>query len=300
MWNGGLCDPDSLFPLSISKSGLAKSPFCTFGDTSAATAFATKFAASILEIYPQLWPETIRALLVHSSQWTDQMLEDKRIEDLSKEEKIKLLTSVGYGVPFLPSAIYTLQNSVSLVIQETIKPYKFESRVKANECHLFTLPWPQVQLLELGEIQIKLNVTLSYFVEPNPGNKRYTNANNYASHGLRFKLKDRNESSSAFMARINKEAREALEDVYEKEGKEHWVIGQKIRDKGSIHRDFWIGNAADLATKNELAIIPTGGWWKTRPIHTRYSLILSIETESEDILTPILNELELDVDSIVL
>ena len=306
MWNGGLCDPDSLFPLSISKSGLAKSPFCTFGDTSAATAFATKFAASILEIYPQLWPETIRALLVHSSQWTDQMLEGKRIEDLSKEEKIKLLTSVGYGVPFLPSAIYTLQNSVSLVIQETIKPYKFESRVKANECHLFTLPWPQVQLLELGEIQIKLNVTLSYFVEPNPGNKRYANANNYASHGLRFKLKDRNESSSAFMARINKEAREALEDVYEKEGKEHWVIGQKIRDKGSIHRDFWIGNAADLATKNELAIIPTGGWWKTRPIHkryeqsTRYSLILSIETESEDILTPILNELELDVDSIVL
>ncbi|RAI86806.1 S8 family peptidase [Algoriphagus yeomjeoni] len=307
MWNGGLCDPDTLLPLSISKGGLAKPPFCTFGDTSAATAFATKFAASILEIYPQLWQETIRALLVHSAQWTDQMLEGRRIEDLSKEEKIKLLTSVGYGVPFLPSAIYTLQNSVSLVIQETITPYKFEeSRVKANECHIFTLPWPQEQLLELGEVQIKLNITLSYFVEPNPGNKRYANANNYASHGLRFKLKDRNESSSAFMARINKEARKALEGDYEKEGQENWVIGQQIRDKGSIHRDFWIGNAADLATKNELAVIPTGGWWKTRPIHkryeqsSRYSLIVSIETESEDILTPILNELKLDVDSIVL
>lgn len=307
MWNGGLCDPDTLLPLSISKGGLAKSPFCTFGDTSAATAFATKFAASILEIYPQLWPETIRGLLVHSAQWTDQMLEGRRIEDLSKEEKIKLLTSVGYGVPFLPSAIYTLQNSVSLVIQETIKPYKFEeSRVKANECHLFTLPWPQEQLLELGEVQIKLNITLSYFVEPNPGNKRYANANNYTSHGLRIKLKDRNESSPAFMARINKEAREAMEVGYEKEGQENWVIGQQIRNKGSIHRDIWIGNAADLATKNELAIIPTGGWWKTRPIHkryeqsTRYSLIVSIETESEDILTPILNELKLDVDSIVI
>lgn len=305
LWNGGLCDPDSLQPLSISKGGMAKSPFTTFGDTSAATAFATKFAAAILENYPGLWPETIRALLVHSAQWTDQMLGNRRIEEFTREEKISLLRTVGYGVPFLPSAIYTLQNSVSLVIQEKIKPYKFEdNRVKTNQCHVYTLPWPQAQLLELGELQVKLNVTLSYFIEPNPGNKRYAVANNYASHGLRFKLKDRNESSSAFMARINKEARKALEEEYESEGGEKWTIGQQIRDKGSIHRDIWIGNAADLATKNELAIIPTGGWWKTRPNHkryeneVRYSLIISIETDSEDILTPIVNELKVDVDAI--
>ncbi|WP_051315155.1 S8 family peptidase [Algoriphagus terrigena] len=301
----GLCDPDSLQPLSISKGGLAKSPFTTFGETSAATAFATKFAAAILESYPGLWPETIRALLVHSAQWTDQMLGNRKIEELTREEKINLLRTVGYGVPFLPSAIYTLQNSVSLVIQEKIKPYKFEqNRVNANQCHVYTLPWPQEKLLELGELQVRLNVTLSYFIEPNPGNKRYAVANNYASHGLRFRLKDRNESSSAFMARINSKARKALEEKYESEGGEKWIIGQQIRDKGSIHRDIWIGNAADLATKNELAIIPTGGWWKTRPNHkkyeneVRYSLIISIETASEDILTPILNELKVDVDAI--
>lgn len=305
LWNGGICDPDSLLPLSISKGGMAKSPFSTFGETSAATAFATKFAAAILENYPGLWPETVRALLVHSAQWTDQMLANRKIEELSREEKISLLRTVGYGVPFLPSAIYTLQNSVSLVIQENIKPYKFEeNRVKANECHVYTLPWPQTQLLELGESQVRLNVTLSYYIEPNPGNKRYAVANNYASHGLRFKLKDRDESSPAFMARINKEARKALEEEYESEGGEKWIIGQQIRDKGSIHRDIWLGNAADLATKNELAIIPTGGWWKTRPNHkryeseVRYSLIISIETDSEDILTPILNELKVDVDAI--
>lgn len=307
IWNGGLCDPDSLLPLSISKGGLAKSPFSCFGDTSAATAFATKFAASILENYPTIWPETIRALLVHSAQWTDQMLGERKIEELEREEKIALLRTVGYGVPFLPAALYTMQNSVSLVIQEKIKPYKYEeNRVKANECHVYTLPWPQAQLLELGESQVRLNVTLSYFIEPNPGNKRYSVANNYASHGLRFRLKDRNESTTAFMARINKEARKSLKEEYESEGSEKWIIGQQIRDKGSIHRDIWIGNAADLATKNELAIIPTGGWWKTRPNHkkyeskVRYSLIISIETDSEDILTPILNELKVDVDAIIL
>ncbi|MEX2566887.1 MAG: S8 family peptidase [Cyclobacteriaceae bacterium] len=303
--NNGLCDPDSLMPLSISKGGLAKSLFTTFGETSAATAFATKFTATVMDAYPDLWPETIRALLVHSAQWTEKMVGNKKIEKLSKEEKTQLLHSVGYGVPFLPTALYTLQNSVSLVIQETIKPYTFKkSRVQANECHLFNLPWPQEQLLEMGNTEVKLNVTLSYFVEPNPGNKRYAKSSNYASHGLRFKLKDSNESSEAFLARINKEARESLEEVYQKEGKENWIIGQLIRNKGSIHRDIWIGNAADLATKNELAILPTGGWWKTRPIHkrynqfARYSLIINIETDSEDILTPILNELKVGVEVI--
>ncbi|MBS9525665.1 S8 family peptidase [Litoribacter alkaliphilus] len=304
-WNSGLCDPDSLMPLSISKGGMASSLFSTFGETSSATAFASKFAVGILENYPNIWPETVRALMVHAAQWTDQMLGDRKIEDLSTVEKIQLLRTVGYGVPFLPAALYTLQNSVSLVVQETITPYKFESsRVQANECHVFTLPWPQDQLLEMGNTQVRLNVTLSYFIEPNPGNKRYAKANNYASFGLRFKLKDTNETSTTFLARINKEAREALEEDYQQEGRENWVIGQSIRDKGSIHRDIWIGNAADLATKNELAIIPTGGWWKTRTIHkrynqsVRYSLIINIETDSEDLLTPILNKLRVGVEAI--
>lgn len=303
VWNNGLWDPDSLMPLSISKGGIASSQFTTFGETSSATAFAIKFAANILDNYPTIWPETVRALMVHAAQWTDQMLEKRKIEELSTPEKIQLLRTVGYGVPFLPSALYTLQNSVSLVIQETIQPYTIEKNtVKANECHVFTLPWPQDQLLEMGSTQIRLNVTLSYFIEPNPGSKRYARVNNYASFGLRFKLKDTNETSASFLARINKEAREALEEGYLKEGKENWVIGQKIRDKGSIHRDIWIGNAADMSTKNELAIVPTGGWWKSRPFHqrykqfARYSLIISIETDSEDILTPILNELKVKVD----
>ncbi|WP_114752016.1 S8 family peptidase [Pleomorphovibrio marinus] len=306
VWNNGLCDPDSLMPLSISKGGMASSLFTTFGETSSATAFATKFAASILDNYPTIWPETVRALMVHAAQWTDQMLGNREIEKLSTDDKNQLLRSVGYGVPFLPNALYTLQNSVSLVVQETIKPYKFEkSRAQANECHVFVLPWPKEQLLEMGSSQVRLNVTLSYFVEPNPGNKRYAKANNYASHGLRFKLKDSNESSEAFLARINKEARESLGEEYQKEGKENWIIGQNIRDKGSIHRDIWIGNSADLATKNELAIIPTGGWWKNRSVHkryeqsVRYSLIISIETDSEDILTTILNELKMGVEVIL-
>jgi len=41
--------------------------------TSAATAQAARLAAIAMESYPSLWPETIRALLVHSAEWTPAM-----------------------------------------------------------------------------------------------------------------------------------------------------------------------------------------------------------------------------------
>jgi hypothetical protein len=41
--------------------------------TSAATAQAAHLATSILADYPRLWPETVRALVVHSAEWTAAM-----------------------------------------------------------------------------------------------------------------------------------------------------------------------------------------------------------------------------------
>ena len=48
-----------------------ESHFCSFNMTSAATAQAAWFAAQIQSTYPDIWPETIRALMVHSAKWTD-------------------------------------------------------------------------------------------------------------------------------------------------------------------------------------------------------------------------------------
>jgi hypothetical protein len=54
------------------------------------------------------------------------------------------------------------------------------------------------------------------------------------------------------------------EDDYEAEGGENWILGNSVRDKGSIHKDVWHGTAADLATRNKIAVHPVGGWWRTR------------------------------------
>jgi subtilisin family serine protease len=53
--------------------------FTTIGDTSAATAHAARIAGAILAARPIIWPETVRALMVHSAQWTQAM--KARIDD---------------------------------------------------------------------------------------------------------------------------------------------------------------------------------------------------------------------------
>lgn len=45
--------------------------FNGFNMTSAASAQAAWLAAQIQSTYPNIWPETIRALIVHSARWTE-------------------------------------------------------------------------------------------------------------------------------------------------------------------------------------------------------------------------------------
>jgi len=298
---GAVLSPDSLQLLSTS-CGKTLNMLTAFGDTSAATALASRFAAQLYIQYPHFRPETIRALMVHSANWTPAMLGNRNLGDLSFGQKVKLIQTVGYGVPNLQRAVHSASNSLTLICEAELKPYKYEeSRVKTDQFHLYNLPWPVEALAELYNTPVQLTVTLSYFVEPNPGNKRYAKANNYMSHALRFKMNDTNESPDAFAGRISAEMRE---DDYQNEGRErNWKLGEDLRNKGSIHKDIWEGNAADLATRNILAIYPTTGWWKTRRKlerynkTIRYSLIISISSPNSDIdiYTPVKNLIETKV-----
>jgi hypothetical protein len=111
---------------------------------------------------------------------------------------------------------------------------------------------------------------------------------------------DSNEGVENFKARISRDMRE---ENYSKEGGEHWLLGNKIRDKGSIHKDIWQGTAANLATRNKIAVHPVGGWWKSREKigrygnSIRYSLVVTIESPDEeiDIYTPVLNQIMIEV-----
>ena len=64
------CDDLSLL---TTHNKLSENLFSTIWATSAATAQASKLSAEIYCKYPNAWPETIRALMVHSARWTDKM-----------------------------------------------------------------------------------------------------------------------------------------------------------------------------------------------------------------------------------
>jgi hypothetical protein len=275
--------------------------FLPFGDTSGAAALAAKMAAEIKTVYPDYWPETIRALIVHSAKWTRAMLHNQLFKNLGERDRINLLRSVGYGVPIIEKAINSASNSLTLIAEREIQPYKLNGRDAAyNEYHLFTLPWPADILQDvLFEQDVKLTLTLSYYIEPNPGsrNKRYANNFQYHSHALDFAVIKPGETLPVFSRRISKAA-ELPDDERDGTGEE-WSIG-RVRSRGSIKKDFITMSGADMARRNIIAVYPKGGWYKTRKklgkaeSKVRYSLIVSIETPNTevDIYTPVQIQIE--------
>lgn len=278
--------------------------FYSFNMTSAATAQAAWFAAQIQIQYPDYWPETIRALMVHSADWTPQMLQ-RFLKDETKASYKNLLRICGYGVPNLEKALYSANNNLTLISQQQIQPFKKEKgSYKTNDMHLYELPWPKEALLELPpETEIQMRVTLSYFIEPGPGEIGWENRYRYASHGLRFFLNSPGEDKDSFVRRVNVAARdEENGHPGTPSSASYWRLGDTIK-KGSVHSDIWQGSAQDLATSNLIAVAPVIGWWRERS-HlnkwgetARYSLIVSITTPEQDvdIYTPVAIKLGVQV-----
>ncbi|MBP5116512.1 S8 family peptidase [Pseudomonas protegens] len=283
--------------LSILTTGknFTKNPFEEFWATSSATAQAAGLAAEIMANFPELWPETIRALIIHSAQWTPTMVARLRGQK-NKRDCIMLARQFGYGVPQLDRALASAQNDLALISEAYIQPFKKEVNDKGrevgvplfNEVHYYDLPWPKSELERLENREVQLKITLSYFIEPSPGELAQVIPARYQSYGLRFELKKKSDTDSDFRHRINKlEKSEVKPQPAEPDG--NWTFGSKSIAAGSVHSDVWIGPAIDLAARDKIAIYPVSGWWRYRT-HlnryrslARYSLIISISSEGEDV-----------------
>jgi len=279
---------DTLKPLSLDKD-FKKYIYSPFGDTSGAAALASKLAAELKTAYPQYWPETIRALIVHSAEWTEKMLGGIDLKNATINQKRNLLRTFGYGVPIVKNAFYSAKNALTLIAENRIQPFRREgASIKTNEYHLYNIPWPTDILQNLlTDNDVKLKVTLSYFIDPNPGNRRYANNFSYHSHSLDFKMIRPAEDLKQFKRRISS-AEENKVMKYNGQD-EPWALKGIMRSRGSIKKDFVISSGADLATRHTIAIYPKNGWYSSRKklgmaeTVVRYSLIISIETEDVDV-----------------
>jgi len=271
----------------------AERSFTTTNATSAATALGARLAAQISAVYPALWPETLRALIVHSAEWTDAMRAVflPTSGSASKPDYMRLLRRCGFGVPDLDRALWSVSNSLTMVVQETLHPFKREESKDPTlrDMHLHELPWPADVLEGLGEAEVELRVTLSYFIEPNPSVRGVRSRYRYESHGLRFDVRRADESLEAFRSRVNAAARDEEEGTRRSGDDPSWLIGKQTRHRGSVHGDIWRGTAADLASRGAIAVYPALGWWKSRPAlerynqPARYALVVSIRAPEIDV-----------------
>ncbi len=282
--------------------------FCTAGQTSAATALVSGQLAKLWNAYPNLWPETIRALYVASARWTNQMLSHLPATPL-KGSYEKLFRRYGYGVPDLQRAMKSASNSLTLIVQDKIVPYVKSNKEGAknivyNELKLFELPWPQAALSQLGNTQVTLRVSLSTFIEPNPAEASRGGKYLYASHNLRFKLNRANEDSAQFMSRISAETTQEESEQPIDDSPDGWRFGVKKRDVGSLHIDELTCLASDLARRNIIAVHPIAGWWKSEnvsgvePREVRFAMVVEINAESveTDIYTEVRNKIAVPIE----
>lgn len=292
------CDDLSLLTTNYEPT---KRLFTIFHGTSSATAQASWMASQLLLEYPNMWPETVRALLIHSADWTSQMKNTFCKDDKKSTGRRNLLRCCGYGIPNIEKAKQCFNNSVNMIIEDELQPFKKDgSSYKMNEMHIHELPWPKNVLLALGEIEVTMKVTLSYFIEPGPGEIGWKDKYRYPSCSLRFDTNNSDETKEDFQKRINIMMREEKDDKGSgTSGSDNWFLGQKNRNVGSIHSDSRTQSAVELCDCNYISVYPVIGWWRERHHlgkynkKIRYSLVVSLSTQeiSTDFYTPIVTKI---------
>ena len=289
--------------LSLRSTGIGSDRSLTSANaTSAASAQAARLAARAMARYPGYWPETVRGLLAHSAEWTSSMWDEIQAEQ-GKTARLSLLRRYGWGVPTDESVLYSSSQAVTLVSQDEFVPFD-GADYRMRQFRLHTLPWPREVLEELGDEDVRLRVTLSYFVEPSASRRGWRRRYSYASHALRFDLQAPLETQQDFVHRVNRDAQRDEEGAgASASASDRWLFGPNQRNLGSLHQDEWTGSGQELAASSSIAVYPVGGWWKNNgrsdrtSLPVRYALLVSLRSRRQDIdlYTPIANEIRVPV-----
>ena len=293
---------DELQPISLNHNFLTEPPLRGSNATSAATALAARMSAQIHAEFPDLWPETVRALLINSARWNSVMRDGVNFDN--KGDVTSLVRTYGYGEPNLSRAISGGKSHATFFYEEEIQPFHKENGlVKTKEMLYFQMPVPKSVLEGHGNSKVKLHVTLSYFIEPNPGRRGLAKSKfRYANCGLRFDLKTATESIDTF---IGNRSGDVLDKLNKDKGDRGdpargWLLGRNNQGRGSLHHDIWKGRASDLASRDGIMVYPENGWWRLRKhlkrwdSKQRFSLVVTLEVEDDsiDIYTAVENEVE--------
>lgn len=287
-----IADPDAetLVTLTTGHRHLTK-PLSWISMTSEAAARAARMAVDVWKENPELRPETVRGLLVHSASWTSAMREQFGDPDL--------FHACGYGVPDVSFAKACASNRATVIVEDSIHnavvvqrpkktPPKRASTPATEEAtqrvmKVFRMPAPDELLLATPDVDVELRVTLSYFAEPSTFRTR-------VEHGMNLKwdMQGPQEEDDEFLERINDllRPRDGNGKAVKKQRKKSfpWEIGVNRRSRGTVQSDRWRGKASMLAGAKLISVYPVLGWWDRRPeLATKempFTLIVSIVADN--------------------
>ena len=296
MWSG-------MPSLSLLTTGsdIEHNPLAITWATSAAAAQVAGMAAKLHGDNPDYWPETVRALLVHGSQWTGPM---KAIFGATpqKASRLSIVRRLGYGWPSLERARNSASAHLAMISQSRLQPFKKagSAAAKMHNLHFYELPWPSAAFAKMTGSNCRLRVTLSYFIDPNPSAEAPLAPARYRSYGLRFELQKQGESVAAFKKRLNdlsSDPDELFEGAMDDGNR---LLGVRATSAGSLHSDEWNCPAPALIGRNYLAVYPVGGWWKSSKDpaianqECRYSLVVTLDggDTTQDLYTEVAAAIE--------
>jgi hypothetical protein len=122
--------------------------------TSLSTPLITSIAAEILSLYPELGTQSVKALLMNCAGY----FESKDLPEFKgKSDLLKKL--IGFGVPDKMKALFSNKNTITMVIEDQIKPLE-----------ILSIPIFLPEYLKKSNNKLIFNISLAYSFPPDKGN----------------------------------------------------------------------------------------------------------------------------------
>ena len=239
--------------------------------TSFAAPLVSALAGRILNEYPHLSMQHVRALIGLSARWPDWCEAANTSAD-----RLKVLRHIGFGIPDFERAIRSSDSSVTLLSGDL-------ENIGMREAHLYQIPIPE-SIRELAwEREIRIDVSMSYVALPRATRRQHRG---YLSTWLDWVSKRQNETIEEFRGRILDLAENDEDEGLFADQDLPWTIRERSnwgdvagvgRNYGTLQRDWCCIKGIDLPDNLCFAVIGHGGWDKTGRHRAKYALGVSFE-----------------------
>jgi hypothetical protein len=257
--------------------------------TSAATAQAAHLAAVTTATYPDYWPETVRALLVHGADWTPLMraaITDARKSGLTAQQM--MLRRYGWGTPpRTESSTRTTRPSHWWSKTNLCPSRETPSGPRRSGCTTSRGPQARSKRWVTQTWYCASRCRTSSSRPPVAAAGDAATATPRTNCGSRFRIPWRARRSSSSGSIATPVQRRPAAD--RRVGRCTGSSARTSATSDPCTRIMWRTSGTESAQSGKLAVFPVGGWWKNNSAKARvdqpvrYALVVSLRTEAIDV-----------------